>query len=69
MGIDKAPTEENLNGNTLTQTGRRECVLFLSDGQGGKGQLLRSVLSMIIWEKKHLCRVKAVFFPNKPDLF
>lgn len=68
MGVDKAPTEESLNGNTLTQTGRRESVLFVSDGQGGKGQLLKSVLSMIIWEK-HLCRVKAVFFPNKPDLF
>lgn len=63
MGIGKAPTEENLNGNTLKQTGRRERVLFLSGGQGEKGQLSRSVLSMIIWEK-HLCLSESSLLPK-----
>lgn len=64
MGIDKALTKEHLNGNTLEQSGRREQhVLFLSDGQGEKGQLLGSVLSLIIWVK-HLCLSESSLRPK-----
>lgn len=43
MGMDKALIEEYPNENALKHWEKRACVLFLSDGWGGKCQLLRSV--------------------------
>lgn len=48
MGMDKALLGKYPDENTLKHWEKKACVLFLSDVWGGKYQLLRSLLYMMI---------------------